>query len=218
MTTSAISPLRLVSALAGIALFSGVLLSLTYETTRPVIQTKQTLALQAAIFEVLAGAETFVPYRLDQAGLHALPASEAAKATVYAGLDGDGRRIGFALFGEARGYADVIRLLYGYDPEGQMIIGLKILSSNETPGLGDRIMKDPVFQENFTALDVAVADGSLVHPVETVKSGEKSQACQINGISGATVSSQAVGQALRSSTEKWLPMLQEVLAAEGEGI
>ena len=44
------------------------------------------------------------------------------------------------------GYQDVIRiLLYGYSPEHQAIVGMRVLESRETPGLGDKIEKDPAF-------------------------------------------------------------------------
>jgi len=202
------SPFRLVATLAGIALFSGVLLSLTYEGTKPIIAQKEQAALQAAVMEVLPGAVSQRPCTVDETGLVVL-SKGAEGGNAYEGLDVDGNRIGFALTGEARGYADVIRILYGFDPARKQVIGMKVLSSNETPGLGDKIEKDPVFQENFTALDA-----SLAEPIETVKNGEKEHPWQVDGISGATVSSKAVGKALRESTSKWVPLILQALEAE----
>ncbi len=199
------SPFRLVATLAGIALFSGVLLSLTYEGTKPIIARKEQAALQAAVMEVLPGAVSQRSYQRNETGWVLL--NEGAEgANLYEGLDADGNRVGFALTGEARGYADVIRILYGYDPEQKQVIGLKVLSSNETPGLGDKIEKDPAFQENFTALDA-----SLEYPIRTVKNGEKEHPWQVDGISGATVSSKAVGKALRESTAQWVPVLDNAI-------
>jgi electron transport complex protein RnfG len=34
-------------------------------------------------------------------------------------------------------------LLFGYDPEQQKIVGFYVLESKETPGIGDKIEKDP---------------------------------------------------------------------------
>jgi electron transport complex protein RnfG len=152
-----------------------------------------------------------VNYRLDEEGLRELDDEAVDLANVYAGINEEGERVGFALPGEARGYADVIRVLYGYDPVKQKIIGLDILSSNETPGLGDKIAKDEAFQSNFRSLDA-----SLTHDIVTVKSGQKEQPWQIDGISGATVSSMAVGKALRESTRTWLPRLNSALNLESE--
>lgn len=208
------SSFKLVATLGGIAVFSGVLLALTYEITKPMIARNESAALETAVFDVLPGAVKRENYRLDDEGLRQLEEGSTGEANLYAGLNEEGERIGFALSGEARGYADVIRILYGYDPNKKQIIGLQVLSSNETPGLGDKISKDPAFQENFTALDA-----SLVHEIETVKSGQKTGAWQVDGISGATVSSKAVGKALRESTNQWVPKLNTALlnTAKEEG-
>ena len=49
----------------------------------------------------------------------------------------------------AQGYADVVRVLYGYDPACACIVGMTVLESKETPGLGDKIDTDPDFLLNF---------------------------------------------------------------------
>ena len=200
------SSVRLLATLGGIALFSGALLAFTYEITKPMIAANESRALEAAVVQVIPGTVSCQNLLLESGMLKEVPMEEA---TLYAGLDAEGNRVGFALKGEARGYADVIRILYGYDPSRQQVIGLQVLFSNETPGLGDKIGKDPEFKANFTALDA-----SLKHEIVTVKNGEKEHPWQINGISGATVSSVAVGQALRDSTTVWVKDLE---AATREG-
>ena len=202
------SSFKLVATLGGIAVFSGVLLALTYEITKPMIAKNESEALEAAVFEVLPGAVSRENFRLDDTGLRKVEEGSSDEPNLYAGLNEAGERVGFALSGEARGYADVIRVLYGYNPESKQVVGLQVLSSNETPGLGDKIEKDPAFQNNFTALDA-----SLAHEIETVKNGEKTAPWQIDGISGATVSSKAIGKALRLSTNEWVPKLNAALEA-----
>ena len=54
------------------------------------------------------------------------------------------------------GYQDFIRLLYGYSFDAEAIVGVRILESRETPGLGDRIETDPEFVNNFLGLDVSL--------------------------------------------------------------
>jgi electron transport complex protein RnfG len=200
------SSTRLIATLAGISVFSGVLLALTYEITKPMIAKNESQALEAAVFDVLPGAVARENYVIEDDGLRMIDGGSNEEADVYAGLDANGDLVGFALLGEARGYADVIRILYGYDPQKKQIVGLQVLSSNETPGLGDKIEKDSEFQKNFEALDA-----SLEHDIVTVKSGAKTEPWQIDGISGATVSSKAIGKALRTSTQKWLPALEASL-------
>ena len=88
-----------------------------------------------------------------------------------------------------------------------------MLTSKETPGLGDKIEKDPGFLENFVALDVSLdASGTaLRQPVETVKQGAKTESWQIDGITGATISSKAIGDMLATSTAYWLPIINAQL-------
>jgi electron transport complex protein RnfG len=103
-----------------------------------------------------------------------------------------------------------LRLLYGYSFDEQAIIGMRVLESRETPGLGDRIETDATFLENFVRLDVSVnADGSgLAHPIEFVKPGEKQQAWQIDGISGATITSEATARMIGESSQNWIPLVR----------
>ena len=115
--SAGVSSFKLVSTLGGIAGFSGVLLALTYEITKPMIAKNENAALEAAVFQVLPGAVARENYRLDERGLKKLESGDAETPNLYAGVDAEGQRVGFALSGEARGYADVIRILYGYDPE-----------------------------------------------------------------------------------------------------
>ncbi len=201
--SEATSSFRLLLTLGGIALCSGALLAMTYEVTKPLIAENERRALEAAVVQVIPGAVSGENLKLEGDVLQVVDMTEA---NIYAGLDEQGNRVGYALPGEARGYADVIRILYGYQPDTKQIIGLQVLFSNETPGLGDKIGKDPAFQANFTALDA-----SLEYDIVTVKSGEKAHPWEIDGISGATVSSVAVGQALHNSTQTWLPDLHAAL-------
>ena len=107
------------------------------------------------------------------------------------------------------GYADIIRILYGYDPAEQAVIGFYVLESKETPGLGDKIEKDQDFLANFEKLDVSLSDNEsgLKNLILTVKSGEKQQPWEIDGITGATISSRAIGKMLGESTQHWIPLI-----------
>ena len=128
---------------------------------------------------------------------------------VHAGYDDNGSLVGIAIQAQGMGYQDVIRVLYGYDPTRETIIGMQVLASKETPGLGDKIEKDTAFLANFEALDVGLTpDGrSLQHEIVAVKGGEKSQPWQIDGITGATISSKAIAAMLRESSAQWVPAI-----------
>jgi electron transport complex protein RnfG len=131
---------------------------------------------------------------------------------VYAGYDESGKLVGLALEAAAQGYQDVVRTLYGYSPECECIIGMTVLESKETPGLGDKVEKDrdPAFTANFKALDTKLnaEKTALANPIETVKHGTKRHPWQIDAISGSTVTSNAIGKGLNKSAQRLLPVLQ----------
>ncbi len=115
-----------------------------------------------------------------------------------------GNRVGFAIPGEKSGFQDIIGCLIGYDPVEKNIIGLEILESKETPGLGDKIFKDKDFIANFNSLD---ASGKI----RFVKKGQKSQLGDVEGITGATISSRTVANLLDENMAFWRVYIDEYL-------
>jgi electron transport complex protein RnfG len=188
-------PWQMYRAMVGVGLACGLLIVGVYLSTLDIIAANREAVLQRAIFRVLPGAASFRAIELEQ--------------TVYAGFDEKRQLVGIAIATQGMGYQDVISILYGYDPGRQQIIGMEVLESKETPGLGDKIEKDPVFTANFVALDVRVAAGgaSLAHSLELVKPGQKTEPWQIDSISGATISSAAIAKMLRLSSDHWVPLL-----------
>ena len=99
-----------------------------------------------------------------------------------------------------RGYADIISAMYAYDPDKQDHHRIQVVDMRETPGLGDRIGSDRGFLDNFKDLNAKFdPDESSVHPITVVKHGAKKNAWEIDAISGATISSRAVGRMLQKS-------------------
>jgi electron transport complex protein RnfG len=79
----------------------------------------------------------------------------------------------------------------------------------ETPGIGDKIYTDAAFLANFEALDARLdASGTaLANPIRVVKHGSKRKPWEIDAISGATVTSKAVGRGINDSAQRLLPRL-----------
>jgi electron transport complex protein RnfG len=211
-------------ALVGIASACGLLIVSVFLLTEPVIRANRAAQLEAAVFTVVPGAVSKRSFRYAE-GEGLLPAESGSDPlrSVHAAYDDGGRLLGIAIPGRAMGYADFIDALYGYDPQAQQVIGLKVLASKETPGLGDKIEKDADFVANFSALDVRLdATGSaLAHPPVAVANGARSEPWQIDGITGATISSKAIAMLLRESAALWLPRLQlqrDVLEAAGAAL
>jgi electron transport complex protein RnfG len=198
-------------AMVGVGLLCGVLIVGVFQWTRPIIEHNKAVALQRAIFDVLPAATSSATFRLDEAGhLQATESGQPGDQLVYAGYDSTQQLVGVAIEAQGMGYQDVIRLLYGYSFAEQAIIGIRVLDSKETPGLGDRIESDPQFLQNFERLEVSLDadESSLQHAIEAVKHGEKEHAWQVDGITGATISSVAIANILNRSASWWIPRIR----------
>jgi len=199
---------RLIAVLGTVAMLSGLLIVLVYQWTLPTITEQKRLALERAVQAVIPGASSIETLVLEGGQLH--PDSANVNGLhVYLGYDQAGTLQGIAAEGSGQGYADLVKILYGYDPACQCISGFKVVASRETPGFGDKLDRDPKFLANFQALDVQLdaEQQALANEVVTVKHGTKSKPWQIDAISGATVSSRAVGRAINDSASKLLPVL-----------
>ncbi len=199
----------MIRAMAGIGALCGLLIVLTFEGSKPRIERLRKEALQQALFKVLPGISETKTYTFRDGAFH--PANDGEENLVYAGYDDTGNLQGIALEASGQGYADVIRILYGYDVENQQIVGFHVLESKETPGLGDKIEKDENFLQNFQALDVSLSGDyqDLKNTIVPVKSGTKSNPWEVDGITGATISSRAIGNILGSSTLQWVPLIYQ---------
>jgi len=200
----------LIATLGGIAMLSGFFVVLTFQLTAPRIERNKQAALEKAVFAVLPEAVVRRNFHLDADGLVPLPDAEFARANLFAGYAADGRLAGLAMEASARGYQDVVTILYGYSPETRCVIGFTVLQSTETPGLGDKVETDPQFLANFGCLEARLnPEGTaMANEIVTVKHGKKAHPWEIDGISGATVTSVAIGTALRRSTSEMLPLLE----------
>lgn len=196
-------------AMVGIGALCGLLIVSSYEITLPRIERLRAEALQEAIFKVIPGITQTRAFTYENGAF--VPANEESHNRIYAGYDSVGVFKGIAINASGQGYADVIKVLYGYDPEKERIIGFYVLESKETPGLGDKIEKDPVFLENFSAMMVELNEQktALVNRIVTVKSGSKSNSWEVDGITGATISSRAIGDIIAKSAEQWMPAIYQ---------
>jgi len=199
-------------AMVGVSMVCGLLIVTVFEMTRPVIERKRAAALQEAIFEVLPDVSSSAAFRLTEAGSFE-KLQDKGEPRIYAGYDAAQQLVGFAVEAQGMGYQDVIHVLYGYSFAEDAIVGIRVLESKETPGLGTKIETDPEFLENFKRLSVALtADLSRIeHPIEPVKHGKKEHPWQVDGITGATISSKAIANILSDSTAFWIPRIRQNL-------
>lgn len=190
-------PARLVATLTLAGLLSGTLIVGAYQITLPAIEAHKAAALKAAVLHVVPGSASLQPLAWTESGL--VPGEPGPEA-VYAANDEAGQLVGYAVPAEGAGFQDTVKLIYGYNPTTHKVIGLQVLESRETPGLGDKIIKDADFLHNFDDLSVEP------RPV-VVGKGKKVAPHEVEAITGATISSKAVTRILGNTQATWGPRL-----------
>ena len=208
----AASTFSLLRALSVVSAICGLIIVASYLATLDRAKANRALAAQRAVFKVLPDAKSVKAFL-------ALPTGEIVPAVAadpppgairfYAAYDATGRLSGIAAEGAAKGYADTVRVMFGYRQSCQCIVGIGVVSMRETPGIGDKILTNKDFLANFEALDVQLKDdlSALANEVAVVKHGTKTQPWQIDAISGATITSRAVGKGVNEAAQLLLPRL-----------
>lgn len=200
----------LIRTLALVATICGVLIVSAYQLTLPAVTANRKVALERAVFKLIPQAKTLQGFYAGTAGITPEQGTAPTGAIkFYAAYDDAGKLKGIAAEGAARGYADMVRVLYAYDPDCQCITGMGVIAMRETPGIGDKVYTDQDFIANFKSLDVKLAGdlSALAHAITTVRHGKKSNAWEIDAISGATITSRAIGKGINQSAEALLPRL-----------
>ena len=203
---------EMVRTLGLVSVICGIIIVGVYQFTLPAVNANKKLALERQVFKVLPQAKSVVPYFATGSGIVAAAGQDlppAGAVMFYAVYDAADRLAGIAAEASSSGYADQVRILYAYDVDKQAITGIGVIAMRETPGIGDKILTDQAFLQNFAALDVRLSADlqSLANAVKTVKHGTKTSPWQIDAIAGATVTSKAVGRGINESAQKLLPRL-----------
>ncbi len=210
MTPRGESSFPMIRLMGLVSLICGLLIVGAHLGTLDAIRKNQEILTREAITELLPGLQKQIIYGVLASGeLTILNSLEDPGPRFFAGYDNSGVLLGVVIEANGRGYADVIRAMYAYSLQQQSVIGLKIIELKETPGLGDKIASDKDFLANFLGLDARLAAGGsgLQHPIQAVKHGSKRNAWEVDAISGATISSRAVGRMLDRSAGELLPVV-----------
>ncbi|MFA4991277.1 MAG: RnfABCDGE type electron transport complex subunit G [Candidatus Omnitrophota bacterium] len=154
-------------------LAAATVLAGVYNATKARIDQQQRLIQEGALREVMPGQ---MADRLEEVKKEGdIECWKAFKGNDY-------QPVGYVFIAKKYGYSSDIEIMVGVRSDGT-ITGVKVLSQNETPGLGAKISTQPSFTEQFKGRDVRA--------IEISKSG-------IQGITAATISSRAVVEAIRS--------------------
>jgi len=210
-TTPALAMIR---ALGLVAAICGVIIVTAYQGTYDAVQENKRIAVERGVFKVIPTAKSIVQFtvladgRLEKVGAGGTAGQQTGAVKFFAGYDEAGKLAGIAAEGVAKGYADNVRILFAYDPAAATVTGFSVVSSRETPGIGDKIITDKAFLANFPLEAKVAADSkSLAHPIRTVKHGSKAQPWEIDAIAGATITSRAVGKAIDDAAQALLPRI-----------
>jgi Na+-translocating ferredoxin:NAD+ oxidoreductase subunit G len=177
---------RLVATLALAGALAGMMIVGVFQWAEPQILAHQARVLATAADEVLAGPDEVQRLFVlaDGLAVEAPAGVDTARAEkVYLGYRG-GSPVGFAVVGHKAGFQDIVQIIFGYDPGSNQVLGMRVLESKETPGLGDKIFKDLRFVRGF--------EGVLA-PIRPVAEGAGTGAPdEAELITGATISARVV--------------------------
>ena len=185
------------------SLIFGVLLAMADAALAPRIKRNETEKFTRLAGGMLSEAVRFEPVEPKIA----VTASngKTVEVEVYRGLDEQGRTAGWAFACEGGGFSDKIKLVVGVDGRFEKLAGFGVLSSNETPGFGDKItIPGGFFQKQFV--------GAPADKLTLVKAGRPEQIdTEIVAITGATVTSQAVVDILNT----YVSVIRSALKEQG---
>ncbi len=193
---------RLVSTLALAGGVAGLLIVVVFEWAEPQIEAHRAAVLAAAIDNVLASPARYDTLYVVDGTLHETPPEgvlERDLERVFLGYDESDVPVGFAVTGGEPGYQDIIRLIFGYDPGSGEVVGMEVLESKETPGLGDKIEKDAEFVAEF--------DGVQAPLVGVKQDAGQGDPGEVDMITGATISSRTVIAIINNRLEELSPLL-----------
>lgn len=175
--------------LFAITLIAGLLLGFFYQITKEPIAKQQELAVQKACAEVFSDASfEAIDYAPSVELQETFVAEGVEIGTVFKALDSQGQETGYVVeTTSANGYGGDIVLYVGITNE-KTVSGVSILSIAETPGLGMKAedVLVPQFKDKEAAT-FAYSKTGAVAPNE------------IDAISGATVTTKAVVQAVNGA-------------------
>lgn len=162
-------------ALFVICLVATTLLAFANSVTAPIIEELAVKTEMESRKKVLTLAENFT--------------DENTNGVSYAlGVDKDGNEIGMVFTTTAKSYGGEILVMTGVDMDGR-VSGVELLSINDTAGLGMNATK-PEFKDQFIG---------LINGVKVMKNSSNHDNNEITALTGATITSQAVADAVNAA-------------------
>lgn len=185
----------LVLRLLIITVCAGLILGVVYTVTAEPIARQQEITANESRKQVLPGADSFV--KVDVSGFVAEGSDFGEIEEVYAGMDASGVVTGYTMAIRTKGYSANLMLTVGVDTDN-IVQGVDISSHEETPGLGANATA-PEFLGQYLG-----ADGPL-----TVVKTPTGETGEVQALTGATITSRAVTNAVNMAREFYAAVLSE---------
>ena len=102
--------------------------------------------------------------------------------------------------------------IWGYialEQDLSTVVGASFDHKGETPGLGAEIKDNPVFARQFKGTKIFDADGNYTS-INVRKGGAKDRTHEVDGISGATVTADGVGEMLYRGIKYYQPYFNKI--------
>ena len=181
---------RMVVVLTLIAMLSGGILAGWDAVTKPKIEHHRLMALKAAIGEVLPAHDHY-------------DTIEGEGITLYLARPAEGDSlIGIAFQAVGSGFQGEVRVMVGAAPGFETLTGIKVLEQIETPGLGTKIVEDPSHKSNPLWWPQQFIGVATQPEIVVIKNAAPSAPNEVQGITGATISSQAVARIIGADLER----------------
>ena len=164
--------IRMISVLTIVGLISGAALSFMYKYAHPLILDNQENRTEKAIFKIFPDAKSYDKETMEKGEI------------LFKMKNKNGSFLGYAFLAEGNGYQGTVKLMAGIAPDLETLVGIEVLESQETPGLGQEITTDE-FKKQFKGL-------KALPEIAYVKNAKPENPNEIEAITGATVSSGAV--------------------------
>lgn len=169
--------------LALVAVIATAVLGATNLTTYDTIQEQLERIASENRMIIFPDAESFTELEVEDAEAHSNIDS------VYT-ADAGGQSIGYVVEAHGKGYGGSLPVMVGIASDGT-ITGVTILSNSETPGLGTKV-EEPDFLDQFLGSELAGK-----YSTKQIEGGDT----DIAAVSGATISSKAVVEAVNHASD-----------------
>lgn len=175
---------RMILVLTLITILSGGILAGWDMFTKPRIEFHRLEALKTAIGEVLPAHDQY-------------ESRETESGTLYIGTNiGSDQPVGIAFMAVGSGFQGELRIMVGLTPDLTQLTGIKVLEQIETPGLGTKIVVDPSNKQDPFWFPAQFKGINVAPEIIALKNAKPSTNNEVQGITGATISSKAVTRIL----------------------